>query len=126
MRYLWVGGISASVTKEELEKEFSKYGKMEDFVFLPNRNSAMVDYATLEDAISAHKSLNGKVLGGEELCVDYQRSQPSRRVCIFYYYMGLVLYFLVAVDTSPHFVCSFMASLVRIHGFKTYFFFCPW
>lgn len=63
-----------------LEKEFLKFGKIEDFVFLRNRNSAMVDYFTLEDAISAHKSLNGKVLGGEVLSVDFQRTPPSRRV----------------------------------------------
>jgi RNA recognition motif-containing protein len=89
VKYLWIGGISTSVTKEELEKEFSKYGEIERFLFLRNRNSAMVDYATLEDAISAHKSLNGKVLGGEELCVDFQRSQTLRRVCIFYYIASL-------------------------------------
>ncbi|KAJ4772422.1 RNA binding protein [Rhynchospora pubera] len=83
VRCLWVGGISASVTKEELEKEFSKFGAIENFAFLRNRNAATVDYVRLEDAISAHKNLNGKVLGGEEicaeLCVDFQRVQPFRR-----------------------------------------------
>jgi RNA recognition motif-containing protein len=96
VKCLWIGGISTSVTKEELEKEFLKYGDIERFLFLRNRNSSMVDYSTLEDAISAHKSLNGKVFGGAELCVDFQRSQ-TRRVCIFYY-LGLVLYFLIGRD----------------------------
>ncbi|XP_011628733.1 flowering time control protein FPA [Amborella trichopoda] len=78
-KHLWVGGVSPSVTKELLEQEFLKFGKVEEFKFLRDRNSALVDYVKLEDAVSALKAMNGKLLGGEQLRVDYLRSQPPKR-----------------------------------------------
>ncbi|XP_019053496.1 PREDICTED: flowering time control protein FPA isoform X2 [Nelumbo nucifera] len=78
-KHLWVGGISSSVTKEQLEDEFLKFGKIEEFKFLRDRNSALVEYFKLEDATAALKSMNGKHLGGEQIRVDFLRSQPSRR-----------------------------------------------
>ncbi|XXG62152.1 hypothetical protein AAC387_Pa05g0575 [Persea americana] len=78
-KHLWVGAISSSVTKEQLEGEFSKFGKIEEFKFLRDRNSALVDYNKLEDAVAALKNMNGKRLGGEQIRVDFLRSQPSRR-----------------------------------------------
>ncbi|KAM1037056.1 hypothetical protein FF1_031969 [Malus domestica] len=76
---LWVGGISPSVSKEELEEEFCKFGKMEDFKFLRDRNTAFVEYFKLEDASQAMRNMNGKRLGGDQIRVDYLRSQYSRR-----------------------------------------------
>ncbi|CAN6725237.1 unnamed protein product [Malus baccata var. baccata] len=76
---LWVGGISPSVSKEELEEEFCKFGKMEDFKFLRDRNTAFVEYFKLEDASQAMRNMNGKRLAGDQIRVDYLRSQPSRR-----------------------------------------------
>ena len=90
VRNLWVGGISPSVSKEELEEEFQKFGKVEGFAFSQDQTSAYIDFEKLEDAISAHRSLNGRILGGKELCVDFQRSK-GRAVCIHYL---LDLYFL--------------------------------
>jgi RNA recognition motif-containing protein len=83
VRNLWVGGISLSVSKEELEEEFQKFGKVEGVAFSHDQTSAYVDFEKLEDAISAHRSLNGRTLGGKELCVDFQRSK-GRAVCIHY------------------------------------------
>ncbi|KAJ0034484.1 hypothetical protein Pint_25851 [Pistacia integerrima] len=76
---LWVGGISPTVSKEELEEEFLKFGKIEDFKFLRDRNTAFVEYFRLEDASQAMKNMNGKQIGGEQIRVDFLRSQPSRR-----------------------------------------------
>jgi RNA recognition motif-containing protein len=81
VRNLWVGGISPSVSKEELEEEFQKFGKVEGVAFSQDQTSAYIDFEKLEDAISAHRALNGKTLGGKELCVDFQRSK-GRAVCI--------------------------------------------
>ncbi|KAH9301985.1 hypothetical protein KI387_013568 [Taxus chinensis] len=78
-KHLWVGGISQTVTKEQLEAEFLKFGRIEDFKLLRDRNSALVDYTNLEDAVSAIKFLNGRQLGGDPLRVDYLRSQPVKR-----------------------------------------------
>lgn len=78
-KHLWVGGISPSLTKEELEEEFLKFGKIEDFKFLRDRNTAFIEFFRLEDASQAMRNLNGKRLGGEQIRVDFLRSQPSRR-----------------------------------------------
>ncbi|XVF37670.1 hypothetical protein REPUB_Repub20aG0029600 [Reevesia pubescens] len=76
---LWVGGISQTTSKEELEKEFRKFGKIEDFKFLRDRNTAFVEYFRLEDASQAMRSMNGKRIGREQIRVDFLRSHPSRR-----------------------------------------------
>ncbi|KAF0914064.1 hypothetical protein E2562_026480 [Oryza meyeriana var. granulata] len=75
VKNLWVGGISSSISKEELEEEFKKFGNVEGVAFSRNQTSAYIDFDKLEDAISAHRALNGTVLGGQELCVDFQRSR---------------------------------------------------
>ncbi|GAB4825448.1 hypothetical protein Ancab_008321 [Ancistrocladus abbreviatus] len=78
-KHLWVGGISSSLTKERLEEEFAKFGKIEDFKFLRDRNTAFVDYVRVEDASAAVKSLNGKQIGADYIRVDFLRSHPLRR-----------------------------------------------
>ncbi|CAA3013357.1 flowering time control FPA [Olea europaea subsp. europaea] len=76
---LWVAGISQSVSKEELEKEFSRFGKIQEFKFLRDRSTAYVNYIRLEDASQALKSMNGKQIGGDQIRVDFLRSHSSRR-----------------------------------------------
>ncbi|KAK2970927.1 hypothetical protein RJ640_021180 [Escallonia rubra] len=76
---LWVGGIGSSVSKEELEEQFLKFGKIQEFKFLRDRNTAFVDFFSLEDASQALKSMNGKRIGSDQIRVDYLRSHPSRR-----------------------------------------------
>lgn len=75
-----MAGISQSVSKEELEKEFLRYGKIQEFRFLRDRNTAFVDYVGLEEATQALKNMNGKRIGGSQIRVDFLRSQSSRRV----------------------------------------------
>eukprot|EP01018_Ginkgo_biloba_P032711 Gb_01786 [translate_table: standard] len=78
-KHLWVGGISQTVTKEQLEAEFLKFGRIVEIKFLRDRNCAIVDYSNLEDAVSAVKYLNGRQLGVDSLRVDFLRSQPQKR-----------------------------------------------
>ncbi|XP_055829125.1 flowering time control protein FPA [Solanum dulcamara] len=76
---LWVAGISKSVSKEELEDQFKGFGKIQEYKFIRDRNTAYIDFARLEDAAEALKNMNGKKFGGEQIRVDYLRSQPTRR-----------------------------------------------
>ncbi|KAI4371423.1 hypothetical protein MLD38_019662 [Melastoma candidum] len=78
-RQLWVGGISSKVSKEDLEEEFIKFGEISDFKFFRDRNTALFEYVQLEDASQAMRSMNGKLLGGEQMRVDFLRSQPIKR-----------------------------------------------
>lgn len=82
---LWVSGISTSFSKEDIENEFSKFGKIEDFKFQWDKNVAIIDYFRLEDAIKALKAMHGKYKGDTMLRVDYSRSQ-SRKVRFFFLY----------------------------------------
>ncbi|XP_030470325.1 flowering time control protein FPA [Syzygium oleosum] len=78
-KQLWVGGVNPAVSKEELEEEFLKFGKVDDFKLFRDRNTALLEYVRVEDAIQAMRNMNGKQLGGDQIRVDFLRSQPSRR-----------------------------------------------
>ncbi|XP_011007413.1 PREDICTED: flowering time control protein FPA-like [Populus euphratica] len=78
-RHLWVGGIGSSFSEEWLEEQFLKFGKIEDFKFRRDQNTAYVEYFKLEDASQAMKNMNGKKIGGDQLRVDFLRTQSSRR-----------------------------------------------
>lgn len=77
-RYLWVGGIGSSVTKEHLKEEFLKFGKIEDYTFLRDRNSAVVVFVKMDDAVAAKKNLDRKRISEEQIRVDFLRPQPSK------------------------------------------------
>ncbi|GAB2217916.1 hypothetical protein Droror1_Dr00001130 [Drosera rotundifolia] len=78
-RHLWVGGLGASETKESLEAEFSKFGKLENIKFIKDRSIAFVNYAKEEDACEALKNLNGRQIGDGILRVDFAKPHPSQR-----------------------------------------------
>ncbi|KAF7133007.1 hypothetical protein RHSIM_Rhsim09G0022500 [Rhododendron simsii] len=76
---LWVNGINPAVTKEILQEEFLKFGKIEELKFNRDRKTAYVDYFRLEDASEALKRMNGKRIGSGQIRVDYFRSRTSKR-----------------------------------------------
>ncbi|RDX95437.1 Flowering time control protein FPA, partial [Mucuna pruriens] len=78
-KQLWVGGVTHYVAKEDLEAEFRKFGKVEDFKFFGDRGTACVEFLNLDDAIRAMKVMNWKRLGGGQICVDFLRSQSTKR-----------------------------------------------
>jgi RNA recognition motif-containing protein len=77
--------VGESLTKENLEAEFRKFGPLEDFKLLRDRNSALAEFKNIQDASAAVKGLNKKLIHGDELRVDFLRSQPAKRVkfCCF-------------------------------------------
>ncbi|CAK8575802.1 unnamed protein product [Lathyrus sativus] len=78
-KQLWVGGISQAVTKEDLEADFRKFGKIEEYKFLRDKNTACVEFFNLDDAIQAMKIMNGKRIGGENIRVDFLRSNSTKK-----------------------------------------------
>ncbi|KAK4781505.1 hypothetical protein SAY86_015607 [Trapa natans] len=78
-KHIWIGGISTGLSKEHFEEEFAKFGKIDEFKFVRERNVATIEYARLEDAIQAMRSMNGKDLDGEQIRVDFVRLQPIKR-----------------------------------------------
>ncbi|XP_057529796.1 flowering time control protein FPA-like isoform X2 [Amaranthus tricolor] len=78
-KHVWIGGFSSSVTRERLEKELCKFGRIEALKFNRDRNTAIADFVSLEDALAAVKNLNGSQIGVDRIRVDFQRSQPVKR-----------------------------------------------
>ncbi|KAH7444270.1 hypothetical protein KP509_02G071600 [Ceratopteris richardii] len=78
-RHVWIWGVSETITKEKLEAEFKNFGPLDDFRLLRDRNSALAEFKNIEDATAAVKSLNKKIIQGEELRVDFLRSHAGKR-----------------------------------------------
>ncbi|MCO5573984.1 hypothetical protein L7F22_027762 [Adiantum nelumboides] len=78
-KHLWIGNISTSVTKEQLEAECKRFGAVEDVRVLRERNCAFVDFAKTDDAVAAFENLNKKLFGNDELCVEYVKSQQHQK-----------------------------------------------
>lgn len=78
-KHLWIGNISTSVTKEQLEAECKRFGAIEDVRILRERNCAFVDFGKTDDAVAAFENLNKKLFGTDELSVEYVKSQLHLR-----------------------------------------------
>lgn len=59
-RSLWLGNIPASTTTTSLVHIFQPYGEVESARVLTHKNCGFINYTTVEHAIQARMSLNGK------------------------------------------------------------------
>lgn len=59
-RALWLGNIPTSTTSTSLEAIFLSYGKIDSSRVLSQKNCGFVNFETIESAIQAKSSLNGK------------------------------------------------------------------
>lgn len=89
-----------------MEAEFHKFGKLEDFKFFRDRNTACVEFFNLDDATQAMKIMNGKRIGGEQIRVDFLRSNSTKRVslfseCWFCFLFFYLLFFSYLLYTAP-------------------------
>jgi cold-inducible RNA-binding protein len=81
---LFVGNLSFSTTKEDVEALFAQAGEIKE-VFLPTdretgrmRGFAFVEYTSEEDAQKAIEKFNGHELGGRALRVNAAEEKPRR------------------------------------------------
>jgi len=77
-RVLWVGNVSPEVTEEQLVKEFSAHGKVESARILRQRFCAFVNFEDVESATNAKEALNGEILGGQYIVINYRRPTETR------------------------------------------------
>lgn len=76
---VYVGGLQESVKKEDLEREFSKYGKLSNvWVAWNPPGFAFVEFDDLNDAEEAVRSLNGQDIFGSRLRVEISRGRDGR------------------------------------------------
>jgi len=75
---LYVGNLSYSVTKEDLEKLFSKYGEVKEVNIVEGRGFGFVEMSNSSEAEKAKEALNGSDFKGRNLKVDEARPPRSR------------------------------------------------
>ena len=83
MKNLFVGNLGPVVTHEELRRLFEAYGEVVQVHIIVDhetglpRGFAFVEMTNEADAESAIKGLNGSILQGRALTVDYARPRPA-------------------------------------------------
>ncbi|CAN7995358.1 unnamed protein product, partial [Ixodes hexagonus] len=76
---IFVGGLGDNMAKEELEREFSKYGHLSQVWVAQNPPGfAFLEFDDDRDADEAIRQMNGFVLNGCRLRVEYSRERGSR------------------------------------------------
>ncbi|EFA02018.1 RNA-binding protein Rsf1 [Tribolium castaneum] len=76
---VYVGGLTDSVKKEDLETEFEKYGKLNSvWVAFNPPGFAFIEFINHSDAESACDSLNGTDFLGSKLRVEIARGKSRR------------------------------------------------
>jgi len=74
---LYVGNLSYSVTNEQLEELFSKYGEIKEVNIIEGRGFGFVELSDPSEAEKAKEALDGTEFKGQNLRVGTAR--PPRR-----------------------------------------------
>ncbi|MBF0475935.1 MAG: RNA-binding protein [Deltaproteobacteria bacterium] len=75
---LYVGNLSYSVSKEQLEELFGQYGEVSLVNVIDGKGFAFVEMASRSGAEEAKAHLNGQDLGGRALKIDEARPPKKR------------------------------------------------
>ncbi|PPR87173.1 hypothetical protein GOBAR_AA33516 [Gossypium barbadense] len=82
---LFVGGISFQTDDQSLKEAFSKYGEVVEARVIVDRETGrsrgfgFITYTSTEDASSALQALDGQILHGRQVRVDYANDRPRRQ-----------------------------------------------
>lgn len=77
---VYVGGLSEDIQKEDLEREFGKYGNLTKVWVARNPPGfAFIEFEDDQDANEAIKEMNGATINGSEIRVDISRGRGGRR-----------------------------------------------
>lgn len=110
-RHLWVGNIPHSLTESDVAHHFLHFGELESIAFQPGRSYAFVNYRNEEDAYDAFKKLQGFVIEGNPLRIEY-----TKAVSFVNLYLSFLIY---SVDAFLlHYYLSF-ASFYGIYDHST-------
>lgn len=78
-RALWLGNIPTSTTVTSLQAIFGVHGKIESSRILMHKNCGFVNFESIESAIKAKQSLNGKEIfpGAGPVRIGYAKAPPA-------------------------------------------------
>ncbi len=83
-RKLYVGGLSFNTTEDQVREEFAKFGAVESAAVIRDRYSdrsrgfGFVEMSSDSEADEAIKGLNGTMLDGRQLTVNFARERVDR------------------------------------------------
>lgn len=77
---MYVGGLNHSATKDDVERAFSKYGKIIDLWLARNPPGfAFVEFSSQHDADECLRALDGSDFMGNQIKVELSRAMPGGR-----------------------------------------------
>jgi cold-inducible RNA-binding protein len=82
-RKLYVGGLSFNTTEDQLREAFAKFGAVESATVIRDRYSdrsrgfGFVEMLSDSEAEEAIRGLNGTLLDGKQITVNYARERPE-------------------------------------------------
>lgn len=79
---LWIGNVSSEVSESELKALFEKHGKVDSVTLYPGRNYAFMYFKGIEAAKAAKQRLQGYVLRGIPLKIEFAKS-----VCVSFFFI---------------------------------------
>ena len=89
---LWIGNLDSSITPQDLLSLFTPFGPVESFRLFPDRDSAFINFMSMDDAARAKETLHGSILGKNAIRISFGRSdsssdgqgnQPTKSLCNF-------------------------------------------
>lgn len=90
-RHLWVGNLSRRVSQNNLYEHFLRFGDIENIVYTPGRSYAFVNYKKEDDAIIAFKGLQGCIVAGNPLRIEFAKEvsdeNPSHQLLMHTFYL---------------------------------------
>lgn len=94
-RHLWVGNLPHNLAESDVAHYFLHFGELESVAFQPGRSYAFINYINEEDAFAAIKELQGFVIEGNPLKIEFAMKAVSfvHLILTFLWYCVDAFYF---------------------------------
>lgn len=79
---LWVGNLAADVSDSDLMGVFAKYGALDSVTTYTSRSYAFLYFKRVEDAAAAKEALQGTILRGSPLKIEFARPVCCSHLCV--------------------------------------------
>lgn len=98
-RHLWIGNLSIHMTQALLYDTFIRFGDIDNVIFIQGRSYAFVNYRNEEDAVVANRMLQGFVVSGLPLRVEFQKGVSCVNLYQFSFFLVHILNTVIVVPS---------------------------
>ncbi|KAM9987592.1 hypothetical protein ACTFIZ_000101 [Dictyostelium cf. discoideum] len=77
---LWLGNVNSNVSHELLKQIFDQFGNVDTIRILHGRGCAFVNFFTVESAAAARNGLNGTMVCGMPLKINFRKEEDSKHI----------------------------------------------